>query len=106
MNHRRYRVIMLAAALLIIGMRGLCAAQFSQRAAIKKSDTPEWNDVQLAIPFSKSTDLLMFGTLRFGQNVGQTIDERIGGRFMFRVKRYAYLSPIYQYIWMHGGAGG
>ena len=105
MSHRGPRVIMLAVALLIIGMRGLCAAQFSERPAIKKSDTQEWNDVQLAIPFSKSTALLVIDTLLFEQNVSEAVDERIGGRFNFRVKRCVYLSPLYQYIWMQGGPG-
>ncbi len=72
MNHKRYRVMILATALIIIGTRGLSMAQFSQRASIQKSDTQEWNDVQLAIPINKSTDLLLFGMLRF---------ERVGGGF-------------------------
>jgi hypothetical protein len=86
-------------------MRGLCMAQFSQRASIQKSDTQEWNDVQLAIPINKSTDLLLFGTLRFGRDVSHLVDERVGGGFTFRVKKYVYVSPTYQYIWMQPAGG-
>ena len=105
MIHQRYRLLILAAALLIIGMRGLCAAQFSQRPAVQKSDTQEWNDVQLAIPLNKTVDLLVLGTLRFGQHVTQPVDERIGGGFNFRVKKYVYFSPTYQYLWTQPGPG-
>jgi len=88
--------MILATALIIIGTRGLSMAQFSQRASIQKSDTQEWNDVQLAIPINKSTDLLLFGMLRF---------ERVGGGFTFRVKKYVYVSPTYQYIRMQAVGG-
>ena len=97
--------MIVAVALLVIGMRGLCAAQFSQRPAIKKADTQEWNDVQLAIPVSKSIDLLVLGTLRFGQNVSQAAEERIGGGFNARIKKYIYISPTYPYIWSQPGGG-
>lgn len=80
-------------------------AQFSQRAAIDKSDTQEWNDVQLAIPVNKSTDVLLIGTLRFGRNLSHAVDERISARFMFRVKRYVYVSPNYQYALVQPAAG-
>jgi len=98
MSQRHYRVVILAVALLIIGNRALCAAQFSQRPAVRKSDTQEWNDVQLAIPLSKSADLLVLGTLRFGQNVTSPAEERIGGGFNCRIKKYVYLTPTYEYV--------
>src|SRR5258705_8479128 len=105
MNHKRYSFVILATALIIIGMRGLCMAQFSQRVSIQNPDTQEWNDVQLAIPINKSTDLLLFGTLRFGRDVSHLVDERVGGGFTFRVKKYVYVSPTYQYIGMQPAAG-
>jgi hypothetical protein len=105
MNRKKYSVVILAIALIIIGTREVCMAQFSQRAAIDKSDTQEWNDVQLAIPVNKSTDVLLFGTLRLGRNITHPVDERIGGGFVFRVKRYVYVSPTYQYGGMQPAAG-
>ena len=71
MNRRRHSVLILVTALLIIGMRGVCAAQFSQHASVDKADTQEWNDVQASHP----------------------VNERIRGGFVFRVKRYIYVAP-------------
>jgi hypothetical protein len=68
MNHKRYSALILAMALLIIGMRGVCAAQFSQH--VEESDTQERS---LTIPISTSIEL---------------VDEPIRGGFIFRVKRY------------------
>jgi hypothetical protein len=97
MNGKRCRLAILALALIIIGMRGLCAAQFSQRASMQKSDAQEGNNVQARI--NKSTGL------RFGPNVSHLVDERIEGRFVFRVKRYVYVSPAYQSIRTQAAAG-
>lgn len=105
MSHRKYRVVILAVALLIIGNRGLCAAQFSQRPSVRKSDMQEWNDVQIASPLRKSADLLVLGTLRLGQNITSPAEERIGGGFNFRVKKYFYLTPTYEYVRTQPGGG-
>jgi hypothetical protein len=72
MKHRRYSALILATALLIIGMRGVCAAQFSQH--VEKSDPHERS---LTIPISTSIDLA---------------DKPIRGGFIFRVKRYVATS--------------
>jgi hypothetical protein len=68
MKHQRYSALILAMALLIIGMRGVCAAQFSQH--VEKSDTQECS---LTIPISTSIDLA---------------DKPIRSGFIFRVKRF------------------
>ncbi|HJY28083.1 MAG TPA: hypothetical protein VJ306_08665 [Pyrinomonadaceae bacterium] len=68
MKRKRCSVLILATALLIIGMRSVCAAEYSEHLSIDKSDTQKCNDVQVAISIDKST---------------QT-------RFVFRVKRYFY----------------
>jgi len=99
MNHKKYRVIILATALIIIGMRGLCAAQFSQSASIQKSDTWESNDIQPTIPINKSTC-----TLRLGRNVSRQ-GEHIHAGFTFRVRKYVYVSPAYQYLGIQLVAG-
>jgi hypothetical protein len=82
MSGKRCRLAILALALIIIGMRGLCAAQFSQRASIQKSDAQE----------------RLSGTLQFGRTVRHLVDERIESKFVFRVKRYVYVPPAYQSI--------
>jgi len=67
-------VLILVIALILIGNSALCAAQFSQQASIRKSHTQERHKVQLSSSVSKST------------------------RFVFRVKRYVYVSPAYENI--------
>lgn len=74
MKHKRYSAFILATALLIIGMRGVCAAQFSQH--VEKSETQGWN---LTIPINPSIDL---------------VNEPIRGGFIFRVKRYVRTRSI------------
>ena len=74
MNRKRYSALILATALLIIGMRGLCAAQFSQH--VENSDRQEWS---LTIPINTSIDLA---------------DKPIRGGFIFRVKRYVRTRSI------------
>ena len=68
MRRQRCSVLILATALLIIGMRGVCAAQYSEHASIDKSDAQKCNDVQVVI----------------------SIDKSMQTRFVFRVKRYFY----------------
>lgn len=68
MKPKRYSALILALALLIIGMRGVCAAQFSQH--VEKSVTQERS---LTIPLDASIDLA---------------DKPIRSGFIFRVKRF------------------
>jgi hypothetical protein len=81
MNRKRYSVVIFVTALLIIGVRGVCAAQYSEHASIEISDTQEWNDVQLTSPIDRSTDF------------SQLIDKRMIVGFTFRVKKYGYGFP-------------
>jgi hypothetical protein len=68
MKHKTYSALILATALLIIGMRGVCAAQFSQHVEKSHMQERSWT-----IPISTSIDLA---------------DKPIRGGFIFRVKRY------------------
>jgi len=68
MKRKRCGVLILATALLIIGMRGICAAEYSEHLSNDKSDMQKCNDVQVTI----------------------SIDKSIQTRFVFRVKRYFY----------------
>ena len=66
MKRKRCGVLILATALLIIGMRGVCAAHYSEHLSIDKSNAQKLNEIQVAI----------------------SIDKSIQTRFVFRVKRY------------------
>lgn len=35
----------------------------------RQSDNQSWNDVQISVPLNKRVDLIVGGTLRFGDNV-------------------------------------
>ena len=76
MTRRKSNVLILMTALLIIGVRGVCAEHFSERASIDKSDT----HVQLTTAMIKSTSV-------------NVMRERIGTGFNFRVKRYVTQNP-------------
>lgn len=71
------------------------------------SDFQVWNETTLSFPVIKTTDkngkssdkvsLLLFGSLRLGQNRLFPVDGRIGGGFDYRVNKYVSLSPTYVY---------
>jgi hypothetical protein len=71
MKRKRCGVLILTTALLIIGMRGVCAAHYSEHLSIDKSDTQKCNGIQVVI----------------------SIDKSMQTRFVFRVKRYFYVPP-------------
>lgn len=70
-----------------------------------ESDFQFWNETQIAIPLVKSKDkngkdfervsLFLSGTLRFGRNYTQFVDERIGFGFDFKINKYLTLTPSY-----------
>ncbi|HEX8736730.1 MAG TPA: DUF2490 domain-containing protein [Pyrinomonadaceae bacterium] len=85
---------------------------FGSLSAFSQTTPPEsdfqfWNETQVAIPIVKSEDknkkefdrvsLFFSGTLRFGRNYTQFIDERIGFGFDFKVNKYLTLTPSYLY---------
>jgi Protein of unknown function (DUF2490) len=77
---------------------GICASTFAQAKKPPRDDTQQWNDVQVAVPLSKTVDYVMTGTLRFGRNVSHPVDERLGFGFSFKAGKYLTLFPAYTYI--------
>ena len=90
MNHRKCSILILVTALLIIGMREVCMAQYSQHVSIGPSATQESNNTRLAIQIDESSDLQLFSALRFSEGVRHPVEERIRGAFVFRVKRFLF----------------
>jgi hypothetical protein len=72
MKRKRCSVLILATALLIIGMRGVCTAHYAEHV----SDTQKCNEIQMVI----------------------SIDKSMQTRFVFRVKRYFYVPPKQSHI--------
>ena len=60
-----------------------------------RSDTQEWNDVQIFAPVTKKVDFVLYGTLRVGRNITHPVDERIGAGFAIKVNKYLTVTPFY-----------
>ena len=90
MKHRKCSILILVTAVLIIGTREVCMAQYSQHVSIATSATQESNNARLAIQIDESSDLKLFSALRFSEAVSHRVEEGIRGAFVFRVKRFLF----------------
>jgi hypothetical protein len=90
MKHRKCSILILVTALLIIGMREVCMAQYSQHVPSETAATQEANKTQVAIQIHESFDLQLFSAERFSRGVSHPVQERIRGAFVFRVKRFQF----------------
>src|SRR6266487_1548344 len=69
---------------------------FAQAAnQIPKSDFQSWNDVQITVPMTKNVDFTVQATLRLGDNVSQTADQRFGVGFVLKLNKYLSFTPFY-----------
>jgi len=91
MKHRKCSILILVTALLIIGMREVCMAQYSQHVPIETTATQESNSTQAPIQIDESFDHQLFSALRFSRGVSRPVQERIHGAFVFRVKRFLFM---------------
>src|SRR3977135_4680998 len=73
--------------LLIIGVL-VCAAQVTAQSRVPETDNQSWNDLQITVPMTKKVDFTTQITLRLGDNVTQTADQRWGIGFLFRPNKY------------------
>ena len=76
----------------------LCLSAVQVAAQIDHTDNQQWNDVQLAIPLTKTIDVNVLGTLRFGRNITRPVYERLGLGSTFRFGKHFSVSPNYAYI--------
>ena len=65
---------------------------------VDHTDNQQWNEVQFAIPLTKTIDFNVLGTLRLGRNITRPVDERLGLGTTFRFGKYFSTSPNYLYI--------
>jgi len=79
MKRKRCSVLILATALLIIGMRGVCAAHYSEHVSID-------HDQQS-------------GSLQLDRTGSHVMHERIRTNFNFRVKRFSFSSKVTNQSW-------
>jgi hypothetical protein len=73
----------------------VCAAQVSAQSRVPKSDNQSWNDLQIIIPMARKVDFTTQITLRLGDNVTQTADQRWGIGFVFKLNKYLSFNPFY-----------
>jgi len=76
----------------------LCLSVVQTDAQADHTDNQQWNELQLAIPLTKTIDFNVLGTLRFGRNVTRPVDERLGLGATFRFGKYFSIAPNYVYI--------
>ncbi|HEX6651046.1 MAG TPA: DUF2490 domain-containing protein [Pyrinomonadaceae bacterium] len=68
--------------------------------SVDHTDNQQWNDVQVAIPVTKTIDFNLLGTLRLGRNISRPVDERAGVGFTFRFGKYLTVAPNFLGIGM------
>jgi hypothetical protein len=88
MKHMRFPVTVLIGVL-------VCAAHVSAQSSVPETDTQSWNDLQLTVPMTKKVDFTTQVTLRFGDNVTQTVDQRWGIGFVFKLNKYLSFNTLY-----------
>lgn len=76
----------------------LCLSVAQIAAQVDHTDNQQWNEVQFAIPLTKTIDFNVLGTLRFGRNITRPVDERLGLGATFRFGKYFSVAPNYVYI--------
>jgi hypothetical protein len=72
-----------------------CSARATAQSPIPKSDNQSWNDLQITVPMTKKVDFTTQITLRLGDNVTQTADQRWGIGFVFKLNKYLSFNPFY-----------
>jgi len=83
----------------------MCAVARAQLPAVDHTDNQQWNDVQVAVPMTKTVDFNVLGTLRLGRDITHPVDERIGVGFTFRFGQYLTVAPNYLHIGMQPSEG-
>lgn len=80
----------------ILLVAGIAVAQTGSQPP--RGDIQLWNDAWLIAPLKPQADLVVSGTIRFGGNVSQLIDERVGVSFNIKANKFLTLTPTWLYI--------
>jgi len=65
------------------------------QSRVPETDNQSWNDLQITVPMTKKVDFTTQLTLRLGDNVTQTVDQRWGIGFVFKLNKYLSFNPSY-----------
>ena len=82
-------------AVLLFSVMLVCALHARAQSRVPEKDNQSWNDVQLTVPMTKEVDFLAQVTLRLGDNITQTVDQRCGVGFAIKVNKYLTFTPFY-----------
>lgn len=77
---------------------GFAVSIAQAQTTVDDEDFQSWNDVQLTVPVNKRVDLVLTGTLRFGDNVQRLVDRRGAVAFNFKIKDWLSVQPGYTNI--------
>src|SRR6266403_4916813 len=80
--------------MLLIGVV-VCATHVAAQSRVPETDNQSWNDLQMTVPMTKRVDFTTQITLRLGDNVTQTADQRWGIGFVFKLNKYLTFNPFY-----------
>jgi hypothetical protein len=80
--------------LVLIGVL-MCAVHVTAQSRVPETDNQSWNDLQITVPMTKKVDFTTQITLRLGDNVTQTADQRWGIGFAFKPNKYLSFAPFY-----------
>lgn len=82
----------------LIFATGLTGAQVYGQPLRPQEDVQSWNDVRLTVPVHKRVDLVLTGTLRFGDDLHRLVDRRAAVAVNFKVKDWLSIQPGYTNI--------
>ncbi len=77
----------------------------AQTAQPDDEDVQQWNDLQFSVPLNKKVELLLQTTLRFGKNITNITEGRVGGGLSIKLNPSLSISPTYTYIESRNTAG-
>src|SRR5260370_12929922 len=83
--------------LLILGVL-VCPTHVTAQSRVPETDNQSWNDLQITVPMTKKVDFTTQMTLRLGDNVTQTADQRWGIGFLFKPNNYLSFTTFYFHL--------
>lgn len=70
----------------------------AQVPQVDRDDTQFWNDLLVSLPVHKRIDFLFQTTARFGKNLSNFTEGRVGAGLMFKLTKSVSVLPSYHYI--------
>src|SRR6266850_5028708 len=78
-----------------IAIVALCTVTAVAQSRVPETDNQSWNDFQITIPLEQKLDFTLQATLRLGDNVSQSVDQRYGFGIILKPNKYLSLPAFY-----------